>query len=34
MGGNYEELLAAGKINLGAKFESLGDMGAAVEKAF
>jgi 2-haloalkanoic acid dehalogenase type II len=34
MGGNYTELLAAGKIKIGAKFESLGDMASAVEKAF
>lgn len=34
MGGNYEELLAAGKIKLGATFESLGEFAAAVEKAF
>jgi len=34
LGGNYGELLAVGKIKTGAKFESLGDMGAAVERAF
>jgi hypothetical protein len=34
MGGNYGELLAAGKIKIGAKFEWLGEMGALVESAF
>jgi hypothetical protein len=34
MGGNYGELLAAGKIKIGAKSESLGDMVSAVERAF
>ena len=34
MGGNYGKLLAAGKIKIGAKFESLGDMASAVERTF
>lgn len=34
MGGNYEELYEAGKIELGATFESLGELAVAVEKAF
>ncbi|EPE32811.1 HAD-like protein [Glarea lozoyensis ATCC 20868] len=33
MGGNYEELLAAGKIKLGATFDSLGELAAAVEQS-